>query len=242
MEFSYDRLYILKDENDKPTLRILSFLNDCIIDIKRLTGHKIYILLLDRSKFKDKETTSALTSRGIKALPALEIRSESRIIEGAQAIINYYHQLTSNPSQGTTAVLAARQPNAGISFEEPTDPYKQYYANDMFGSDTGGDGEIGENWNDVNTSMANRSSYSTRQRDRVSSMMSTDEAMNTDQPPQQQMGSSAPTQKRKMPSQSLDEEVTKVKLDPVYAPKEIGEDDDALEAALMDKLGNTGDM
>ena len=241
MEFNYDRLYVLKDENDKPTLRTLSFLNDCIIDIKRLTGRKIYILLLDRSKFKDKETVTALTTRGIKALPALEIKSESRIIEGAQAIINYYHQLTSNSNQGNGTSSRQQQQinNAGISFEEPTDPYRQYYANDMFGGDTGGDGEIGENWNDVNTSLANRSPYSTRQRDRVSSMMSTDEAMDTDQP--QQLAPS-PAPKKKMPSQSLDETVTKVKLDPVYAPKDMGKDDDALEAALMDKLGNTGDL
>lgn len=231
MAFSYDRLYVLRDEDDKPTTRILSFLNDCIIDINKLAARKVYILVLDRSKFKDKEIVSALTSRGIKALPALEIRSESRIIEGAQNIINYYHQLTSN------AGTAARQPLNNPMMEEPTDPYKQYYADDMFGNDTGGDGEIGENWNDVNTSLANRSSYSTRQRDRVSSMMTTDEAMNIDQPPQPQQ---APTvQKRKMPTQSMDEEVTKVKLDHTYAPKEIGKSDDALEAALMDKLGNT---
>jgi hypothetical protein len=235
MSFSYDRLYILRDDNDKPTARVLSFLNDCIIDINRLAMRKVYILVLDKHKFMDKQMVSALTSRGIKALPALEIRSESKIIEGTQNIIDYYHQLTSAANSNNNR----QQPLHNPMMMEPSDPYKQYYANDMFGGDTGGDdGEIGENWNDVNTSLANRSSYSTRQRDRVSSMMSTDEAMNTDQPPSQQQMMAPTPQKRKMPSQIVDDEISTIKLDPVHAPKDIGKTDDALEAALMDKLGN----
>ena len=86
-----DNLYILDEEKDQNSIRILEFFKDHIIDINKITKRYLRIYSITLKMLEDNNMQEALKQRNIQRLPTLVVfNPRSETLVGTDEIILFY--------------------------------------------------------------------------------------------------------------------------------------------------------